>query len=88
VGDVAALPQSGLIGRDDYRRIGEGQDVPTKTQRKNTNKEIGLKRVDDGNSRRQRDESWEDRLRLVGDARFIDVEWSGRDRPSWPLPGK
>jgi hypothetical protein len=36
--------------------------------------------------RNRRDESWDERLRLTGDARFIDVEWSGRDHPNWPLP--
>ena len=35
---------------------------------------------------RQRDKDWEDRLRRFGDARFVAVEWSERDRPSWPLP--
>ena len=36
----------------------------------------------------KRDEGWDDRLRLVGDARFVEVQWSGRDHPSWPLPKK
>ncbi len=45
-------------------------------------------RADDRKARGQRDADWEDRLRLVGDARFTDVEWSGRDNPSWPLPIK
>jgi hypothetical protein len=36
----------------------------------------------------QRPEGWDERLRLVGDARFVAVEWSGRDHPSWPLPIK
>jgi len=40
----------------------------------------------DAKARNRRDESWEERLRLVGDARFIEVEWSGRDHPNWPLP--
>jgi hypothetical protein len=35
---------------------------------------------------KQRDERWEDRLRRFGDARFIEVAWSERDSPSWPLP--
>jgi hypothetical protein len=35
---------------------------------------------------RQRDKSWDERLRLVGDANFVDVAWSGKDNPSWPLP--
>lgn len=42
----------------------------------------------DGTARGPRDAGWEDRLRLVGDARFVEVEWSGRDHPSWPLPKK
>jgi hypothetical protein len=37
---------------------------------------------------KQRDESWNERLRLVGDANFVDVAWSGKDDPSWPLPKK
>jgi hypothetical protein len=36
----------------------------------------------------QRDEGWDERLRLVGDANFVHVEWSGKDNPSWPLPKK
>jgi len=36
----------------------------------------------------RRDKNWDERLRLVGDARFVDVQWSGRDHPSWPLPKK
>jgi hypothetical protein len=35
---------------------------------------------------KQRDEGWEDRLRRFGDACFVEVEWSERDSPSWPLP--
>jgi hypothetical protein len=35
-----------------------------------------------------RDKGWHERLRLVGDARFTEVTWSGRDHPSWPLPRK
>jgi hypothetical protein len=44
------------------------------------------KRAGDERTPKPRDEGWEERLRLVGDARFVDVEWSGRDNPSWPLP--
>ena len=44
------------------------------------------RRADDKAARNQKDEGWEDRLRLVGDARFVEVEWSKRDNPSWPLP--
>ena len=40
----------------------------------------------DTKSGKQKDKSWEQRLRLVGDARFTEVDWSGRDHPSWPLP--
>jgi hypothetical protein len=36
----------------------------------------------------RKDKSWDERLRLVGDARFTEVTWSGRDHPSWPLPRK
>jgi hypothetical protein len=45
-------------------------------------------RADDGKARKRKDAGWDDRLRLVGDARFTEVEWSGRDDPSWPLPKK
>lgn len=50
------------------------------------------KPADDNKTRRPRDEGWDEgwdeRLRLVGDARFVEVQWSGRDHPSWPLPKK
>jgi hypothetical protein len=36
----------------------------------------------------RKDRGWDERLRLVGDARFTEVTWSGRDHPSWPLPRK
>ncbi len=39
-----------------------------------------------GDTQKHRDEGWEDRLRRVGDARFVEVEWSERDSPHWPLP--
>jgi hypothetical protein len=42
----------------------------------------------DAETAKQKDKSWEQRLRLVGDARFTKVAWSGRDHPSWPLPRK
>jgi hypothetical protein len=45
-------------------------------------------RADDKTTPKRRDENWDERLRLVGDARFVEVEWSGRDHPSWPLPVK
>jgi flagellar biosynthesis/type III secretory pathway protein FliH len=51
-------------------------------------KNAELRRVDDKETRNKKDEGWEDRLRLVGDARFVEVEWSKRDNPSWPLPIK
>jgi hypothetical protein len=34
----------------------------------------------------RRDDAWDDRLRRVGDARFVEVAWSTRDKPCWPLP--
>jgi hypothetical protein len=45
-------------------------------------------RADDKMAHIRRDEAWDDRLRTVGDARFVDVEWSGKDHPVWPLPKK
>lgn len=41
---------------------------------------------DDGSTRVQKPNDWDERLRFVGDARFVEVEWSTRDQPSWPLP--
>jgi hypothetical protein len=41
---------------------------------------------DSSKTPKQRDGGWEDRLRRFGDARFVEVEWSERDSPSWPLP--
>ena len=56
--------------------------MQTKTQRNKS----GSKPADAKRTPNRRDEDWDERLRLVGDARFVDVEWSGRDHPSWPLP--
>ena len=56
--------------------------MPTKTQRR---KSVS-KPADTEKARSRKDEGWDERLRLVGDARFVEVEWSGRDHPSWPLP--
>jgi hypothetical protein len=49
---------------------------------------IETTRTPDSKTGKQKDKSWEQRLRLVGDARFTEVAWSGRDHPSWPLPRK
>lgn len=56
--------------------------MATKTQRKKSES----RSADAEKAPSRRDEDWDERLRLVGDARFVDVEWSGRDHPSWPLP--
>ncbi|HZR59637.1 MAG TPA: hypothetical protein VFA80_01585 [Xanthobacteraceae bacterium] len=56
--------------------------MPAKAQRSKS----GSKAADDKKPPSRRDEDWDERLRLVGDARFVDVEWSGRDHPCWPLP--
>ncbi len=61
--------------------------MPTKSRRKNTRPVRG-KNKQDKKARKQRDKGWDERLRLVGDARFVEVRWSGRDDPSWPLPAK
>ena len=58
--------------------------MPIRVRRKNAEPS----RADDKDARNQKDEGWEDRLRLVGDARFVEVEWSKRDNPTWPLPTK
>ncbi|MFZ2069767.1 MAG: hypothetical protein WAV27_27665 [Xanthobacteraceae bacterium] len=57
--------------------------MPTKILRTKTEAARGGKRTPD-----RRDEGWDDRLRTVGDARFVEVEWSGKDHPVWPLPKK
>jgi hypothetical protein len=72
------LPKVGVDGR---RRRRE-QSMATKTQRhKSASKPTEAK-----TARSRRDADWDERLRLVGDARFVEVEWSGRDDPYWPLP--
>jgi hypothetical protein len=58
--------------------------MPTQMRRNKTEPQ----RTDDGSELKQRDEGWDERLRLVGDANFVHVEWSGKDHPSWPLPKK
>lgn len=40
----------------------------------------------DGAARTRKDEAWDARLRHVGDANYVAVDWSTRDQPSWPLP--
>jgi hypothetical protein len=34
----------------------------------------------------RKDENWDDRLRRVGDANYVAVDWSPHDNPNWPLP--
>jgi len=58
--------------------------MANKVGRKNTKPA----RLDQTKARHDKDEGWEERLRLVGDARFTEVAWSGRDHPSWPVPIK
>ncbi len=68
--------------------------MPTKTRRKDAGaaRAPSTVRGRDGKPRKPkdkaRDKGWDERLRLVGDARFVEVRWSGRDEPSWPLPAK
>jgi len=56
--------------------------MPAKTPRPKT------EAARDKKAETRRDEHWDDRLRTVGDARFVEVEWSGKDHPAWPLPKK
>jgi hypothetical protein len=35
---------------------------------------------------KRKDENWDDRLRRVGDANYVAVDWSPHDKPNWPLP--
>jgi len=35
---------------------------------------------------KRKDEQWDDRLRRVGDANYVAVDWSAHDKPCWPLP--
>jgi hypothetical protein len=58
--------------------------MPTKTRLTKTD----AARIGDKKVQNRRDEHWDDRLRTVGDARFVEVEWSGKDHPVWPLPKK
>ena len=58
--------------------------MPAKTLRTKTE----AVRTGDKKPPNRRDESWDDRLRTVGDARFVEVAWSGKDHPVWPLPKK
>lgn len=58
--------------------------MPNKPRRKDSEaKAAASKRV-----LSRKDEGWDERLRQVGDARFVEVQWSGRDHPCWPLPKK
>jgi hypothetical protein len=66
------------------RRSSGNKQMPDSIQRKSSE----LSPVNDGKGPKQRDKSWDERLRLVGDANFVDVAWSGKDNPSWPLPKK
>jgi len=43
-------------------------------------------KVGDRKPQNRKDDAWDDRLRRVGDARYTEVTWSGRDDPVWPLP--
>jgi hypothetical protein len=72
-----ALPPRGVVAKS-----AEEQNMPTNKRRKKS----GPKRGDDKKMPKRRDQGWDERLRLVGDARFVEVQWSGRDHPSWPLP--
>jgi len=56
--------------------------------KKTLGKHPGAPRAAEPKSGKQKDKSWDERLRLVGDPRFTEVTWSGRDHPSWPLPRK
>ena len=58
----------------------------TTSKDRGKNAEPARARPRDDKTRNRKDESWDERLRLVGDARFTEVEWSGRDHPNWPLP--
>ena len=60
----------------------------TKTAKKIQHKTADAARTAGKPAERQKDNSWDERLRLTGDARFTEVTWSGRDHPSWPLPRK
>jgi len=58
--------------------------MPAKTRRTKTE----AARAEGVTAQNRRNEDWDDRLRTVGDARFVQVEWSGKDHPVWPLPKK
>lgn len=56
--------------------------MPDKVRRQNDQSP----RASDREAPKQRGKDWDERLRLVGYARFVEVEWSGKDHPCWPLP--
>jgi hypothetical protein len=58
--------------------------MPNKPRRKGSD----AKPAADKKAVSRREKGWDERLRTVGDARFVEVQWSGRDHPSWPLPKK
>ncbi len=68
--------------------------MPTKTRQKSAGAARARNTVRGRNGEprkaegKTKDKGWDERLRLVGDARFVEVRWSGRDDPSWPLPAK
>jgi hypothetical protein len=35
---------------------------------------------------KRKDDNWDGRLRRVGDANYVAVDWSPHDKPNWPLP--
>jgi hypothetical protein len=51
---------------------------PSKTQASSPGEMLG--------EPKRKDEQWDDRLRRVGDANYVAVDWSAHDRPYWPLP--
>lgn len=77
--DGATCP---VKGQRQSRTKTEEQSMATKGQGNKSES----KPVDATKARSRKDADWDERLRLVGDARFVEVEWSGRDHPCWPLP--
>jgi hypothetical protein len=70
------------------KRVQRGTAVAKKSTKKTQRNSIEAAPTGDKKTATRRDKGWDERLRLVGDARFTEVTWSGRDHPSWPLPRK
>jgi hypothetical protein len=77
-----------IAAADDGERVQRGTAVAKQIAKRIQRKSTDAAPASDKKTARRKDKSWDERLRLTGDARFTEVTWSGRDHPSWPLPRK